>query len=219
MKAYKLTDKNGQTHGGCQWGPNVSHEAVGNGPLCSASWIHVYDNSIKAVLLNPIHANFNEKTMKLWECEVSGQMLDDLGRKFGVQKCTTIKEIPVPVISLNRRIDIAIKCALAVYKEASFVQWANDCLSGKDRSKESAAAAAAAAARAAARAAAAAARAADADAYDAAAAYAARAAYAYAADADAAAAARAAAAAAAAYAAAAYDAAYDADLISKIIAE
>src|SRR3990167_4694579 len=217
MKAYKLTDKNGQTYGGCQWGPNVSHEAVGNGHLCSAGWIHVYDNSIKVVLLNPIHANFNEKTMKLWECEVSGQMLDDLGRKFGVQKCTTIKEIPVPVISLNRRIEIAIKCALAVYKEASFVQWANDCLSGKDRSKESArtARAAARAARAAARAAAAA----DADAYDAAAAYAARAAYAYAYAADAArAAARAAAAAAAAYAAAAYDAAYDADLISKIIA-
>src|SRR3990167_1746146 len=203
MKAYKLTDKNGQTYGGCQWGPNVSHEAVGIGPLCSVGWIHVYDNPIKAVLLNPIHANFNEKTMKLWECEVSGQMLDDLGRKLGVQKCTTIKEIPVPVISLNRRIEIAIKCTLAVYKEASFVQWANDCLSGKDRSKGSARAAAAAADAAAHAAADAAAHAAGA------------AAHAANADADADAADRA--AYAAAYAANAAPA--PADLISKIIAE
>ena len=30
MKAYKLTNKNGQTRNNTQWGPNVSHSATGN---------------------------------------------------------------------------------------------------------------------------------------------------------------------------------------------
>ena len=33
MKLYKLTDKNGQTHGGCQWGPGVQHETSGDGDI------------------------------------------------------------------------------------------------------------------------------------------------------------------------------------------
>ena len=34
MKLYKLTDKNDQTHAGCQWGENVTVETSGKGDLC-----------------------------------------------------------------------------------------------------------------------------------------------------------------------------------------
>ena len=142
MKAYKLTDENKQTYGGCQWGENVTHEASGHGELCTPGWIHVYDCPIKAILLDPIHANFNPKTMQLWECEVSGNSKDDLGRKLGVQKCTTIKRIPIPNITLEQKIEFTIRCALVVYRSVQFINWANNWLSGKDRTRAAAYAAA-----------------------------------------------------------------------------
>ena len=145
MKAYKLTDENGQTYEGCQWGAGVTHKASGEGNLCTEGWIHVYDCPIKAILMNPIHGRFDPTTMLLWECEVEGRTKDDLGRKLGVQKCTTIKQIPIPAITLEQKIEFAIRCALVVYKSEKFINWANNWLSSKDRSRQSAAAYAAAA--------------------------------------------------------------------------
>ena len=34
IKLYKLTDGDGQTRGGTQWGPGVSHSGTGEGELC-----------------------------------------------------------------------------------------------------------------------------------------------------------------------------------------
>jgi len=209
MKAYKLTDKNDKTYGGCQWGENIEHKVKGEGNLCTNGWIHFYKNPLLAVLLNPIHGDYNLETAHLWECSVSGRTKEDRGLKWGASRVKTIKRVKLPKITKGKRVKFGILCALEVYHEKSFVEWAKSWLSDKDKTKKSAYAAIAAAADAAAAAYDAAAAAYDAAAYaavDAAVAYAIAAADAAVAAADAAAAdaAVAAADAAAADAAAAY---------------
>ena len=117
MKAFKLTDENGQTHGQTQWGPGATHSGTGKGaPLCGPGWIHFYDDPLLAVFLNPIHAGFSNP--RLWECEVSGEIRNDQGLKFGAQTLTTLREItPVPEVTLEHRVRFAIFCALEVCKE------------------------------------------------------------------------------------------------------
>jgi len=129
---YKLTDENGQTYGGCEWGPGVSHFVPGTGGLCSDGWIHVYDSPWVAVMMNPCHADFENP--RLWECEVSGSELNDHGLKRGVQQCTTVREIPMPALTTEQRAEIAIRCALRVWANVDFTRWAERWLDGTDRS-------------------------------------------------------------------------------------
>ena len=134
---YKLTDENGKTYGGCEWGPGVSHSAPGTGELCSDGWIHVYDSPCVAVMMNPCHADFENP--RLWECEVSGNELNDHGLKRGVQKCMTVREIPMPVLTTEQRVEIVIQCALydcktRYFTSDNFIRWAEWWLDGTDRS-------------------------------------------------------------------------------------
>jgi hypothetical protein len=146
MKLYKLTDENAQTYGGCQWGEGVTHTASGEGELCGPGWIHAYEHPLLAVLHNPIHGNFENP--RLWECETTDENpLRDGQVKLGVRNLTTIREIPLPVVTPEQRVRYAILCGKAVYDDPAWLRWAEDWLSGKDRSAEAAAAAARAAAR------------------------------------------------------------------------
>ena len=135
MKLYKLTDKNNYTFNDTLWGKNVSHSGTGEGDLCSPGWIHAYLSPELAVLLNPSHVGFSNP--KLWEAE--GEVsLNDNGLKVGCKTLTTIRQIPLPEFTINQIIAFGIYCALEVYKEESFVAWAEGWLSGKDRSKKAA---------------------------------------------------------------------------------
>src|SRR5205823_448610 len=58
---------------------------------------------------------------------------------------TTVKKIALPVVTTEQKVRFAILCALEVYKEPSFVAWAADWMSGKDRIQRAAEAAAEAA--------------------------------------------------------------------------
>lgn len=197
-RLYKLTDRDGKTRAGThnetQWGENVTHTASGRGrELCTSDVIHAYEHPLVAAVMNPAHANLSDPV--LWEA--TGEVVArDGALKCGVKTLTTLRRIPLPVLTTEQRVRIAIRCALDVYTAPAFVIWARGWLDGADRSRDAARAAAADAARAAA----AACAAAYADAYAAAAA--AEAAYAADDAADAADAAYAAAAAAAARAAA-----------------
>jgi len=135
---YKLTDAVGRTYGGTQWGPGVRHETVGAGEaLCSDGWIHCYDHPLLAVLLNPIGANFDPQTMRLWEFapDEGTPELDDCGLKRGVKAGATVREIPVPVITTAQRVRWAILCARAtgIPRPPTWEQWADNWLSSKDR--------------------------------------------------------------------------------------
>jgi len=162
MKAYKLTDSMSMTKNNTLWGENITHEATGDDTqdLCSDGWIHFYQHPLIAVLMNPHHADFANPI--LWEGEAHEPFKHE-SLKSGCRSFTTIRQIPLPIISTVQRIAFGILCSLEGYKEPKYVQWANNWLSGNDRSRYTAdAAAAAAAADAAAAAAAAAAYAADA---------------------------------------------------------
>ncbi|MCK9460609.1 MAG: hypothetical protein M0R80_13300 [Proteobacteria bacterium] len=154
MKLYKLTDENDQTQNSCQWGENITHETSGEGKFCGPGFTHWYLDPLLAVFLNPIHGDFDPKTMHLWEGK--GEIVkNDHGLKVGCTKATTLRRISLPEISTENRIKIAILCTKQVCKEQAWNTWADNWLSGKDRTRKSATAASAAASASAAAAAAA----------------------------------------------------------------
>jgi hypothetical protein len=136
---YKLTDANSQTYDKTQWGEGVTHRTNGTDELCGPGWLHAYTHPLLAVFLNPIHANFVDPI--LWEAEADGKTLSDKGLKVGYSEITTIRQIPLPVVTTFHRIRFAILCARSVYKNSDWLAWADNWLSGKDRSAEAAAAA------------------------------------------------------------------------------
>ena len=54
-----------------------------------------------AMMMNPIHASFHNP--HLWEAEVEGEMLRE-ATKSGCKKLTTLKQIPLPEITLTQRV-------------------------------------------------------------------------------------------------------------------
>lgn len=146
MKYYKLTDEKNQTRDGTQWGEGITHKAAGKGKeLCTEDVIHVYDHPLKAVMFNPLHANFTNP--HLWEVKVRKIVAND-SLKVGVKSCTTMREIPLPEITIEQRGKFAIYCALEVSSDKKFIKWAKGWLNGTDRTAGAAAGAAARAARA-----------------------------------------------------------------------
>ncbi|MDQ6661532.1 MAG: hypothetical protein M3Z24_11265 [Chloroflexota bacterium] len=143
---FKLTDARGRTFNDTQWGEGVTHSTSGEGDLCTNGWVHFYDISELAVLLNPIHAGFSNP--QLWEVEWSGKTLDNRGMKRGATTVTTVSQISTPSISLTQKIAFGILCAKEVCSNAQWNEWANNWLSGQDRTTTAAAATARAAAAA-----------------------------------------------------------------------
>ena len=139
MKLYKLTDKDGCTRNGTQWGPGVRHEAPGEGWLCTESWIHAYEHPLLAVLHDSIHGEFGAAAC-LWECETDDQEpLRDGQMKIGVRSLTTLREIPLPMITTEQRMRYAILCARQVCNDPEWVAWADAWLDGSDRTEQAAA--------------------------------------------------------------------------------
>jgi hypothetical protein len=103
--------------------------------------IHVYRHPLQASFFRPIHVS---KYTRLWECPDEKIVADD-GTKIGVKSCTTIREISLPKMTIEQRVEIGIRCALLFNREPSFVAWTDNWISGKDRSAEAAARSAAAA--------------------------------------------------------------------------
>ena len=133
MIGYKLTDENNKTHSECQWGKNITHRAKGKGKdLCTDDVIHFYRDPFLAVFANPIQGQYKEETMHLWECECEEVITD--GLKSGAKELTTTKQIPIPKMTLEQRLEISIRLAMKIYRQKEWLKWAEAWLSGKDRS-------------------------------------------------------------------------------------
>jgi hypothetical protein len=122
MKAYKLTDENDQTYGGCQWGENVTHTADGEGGLCTKHWIHYYTDPILGVFMNPIYGEY--KNPHMWEGKAGEIIKIDRGLKAGCTRFTTLHRIETPTMTTEQRVYCAIIAALEVCHEESYVRWA-----------------------------------------------------------------------------------------------
>ncbi len=157
MSVYKLTDPDGYTRRGeahgTLWGEGVRHEATGTGGLGSPGVIHQYNSPELASFFNPIHANIEHPIC--WEAE-AGRTVEHDGTKGGSRWLRTLRKVPLPTLTTEQRVEIAIRVALW-HRDAlppAYITWAERWLSGEDRSAEAAEEAADEAARAAERAAA-----------------------------------------------------------------
>jgi hypothetical protein len=137
MRIYKLTSQFNTTNGGFEWTPKKWKKVSGIGELCTSGWLHAYQDPFVAVLMNTVHACIDNP--KLWEAEGRGEFKDDNGLKCGYSQMRIIKEIPLPKISSEDRIKIAIYCAILSGEDSEdFISWALNWLDGSDRSKKSA---------------------------------------------------------------------------------
>ncbi len=133
---YKLVsiqeDSSWATHNGMKWAIGKTNEAKGKGTkMCTDQVLHCYASPEQAVLFNPIHANIQNPILLEIECS---DIVNSDGLKYACKKQTPKRTVCLPVVSLNQRVAFAIKTALLVYRDASFVVWAENWLSGKDRS-------------------------------------------------------------------------------------
>ena len=142
MKGYKLTNAKDQTHGATQWGPGVTHKALGDGgKFCTPDLIHFYSSPLLAVLLDPMHGQFGEGA-HLWEVKTGRITFSDYGLKEGAKILTTVRRVPLPKATTEQRARFAILCAKQVCKNKAWDTWADGWLDGTDRSRAAAARAA-----------------------------------------------------------------------------
>jgi len=142
MKVYKITDKDGFTRRGkdgeTKWGKNVRHRITNKGnTLCPDEVFHCYKDPHLAIFMNPSHGNYDSKTLQLWESETS-KIINDDGTKSGCKTLTTIKVIPTPIITTEQLVEIAIRCAMKVYDDEKFQDWAMKWTMNQDRSEAAA---------------------------------------------------------------------------------
>jgi hypothetical protein len=142
MKYYKLLSQDLTSHQGTKWeiGVPITITKAGN-EMCSDQVLHCYNHPMLAVIFNPIHANIRKP--KLFEIQVDGICNND-GLKFASKSQTLLREISVPEISLEQKIEFAIKVVKLVYKDEKWNLWADKWLDGSDRTVHAALAALAA---------------------------------------------------------------------------
>ncbi len=88
--------------------------------------------------MNPVQARFNPTTMRLFIAE--GEIVAREGQlKCGVFSLEIVEEIPVPTLTNEQRVKLAILCAKAVYTDSDWRTWADRWLDDEDRSTEEAA--------------------------------------------------------------------------------
>ena len=133
----KLTNAQGQTRGGMQWGPGVTHTVPWGGVLCKSGVLHCYeaatvrDALALAILRDPEDGGFGA-TARAWVCEGSGQHVTN-GIKSGYETLSTAREIPLPQVTTEQRVECAIRIAWEACDESGWRAWAQAWLDGSDR--------------------------------------------------------------------------------------
>lgn len=116
---YKLTDSQGYTRNNTHWHKGITYTIAEDDrgiELCSHCVIHAYTNPNLALLLNPIHANFDKPRLYEAEGEIKVQ---DWG-KVGVWELFVTKRLELPNwYKKNKQkvqIQFAVLCAEAVLR-------------------------------------------------------------------------------------------------------
>jgi hypothetical protein len=139
MKFYKLLTQDMTSHKDTKWELNIPITITKEGiEMCSDQVLHCYNHPLLAVLLNPSHANIINP--RLFEIEVDAIVNTD-GLKYASKSQTLIKELTIPEITTEQRIEFAIRVVKLVYKDTKWNTWADNWLDKSDRTKKSARAA------------------------------------------------------------------------------
>lgn len=134
MKKYILTDKQGFTAAHDRLKPGrFTHAAKSTAKkdpmlrtIASGS-----DSPLLAILESPDAVNPEAKLFMLNTWNISIDSADP-------KAYTTVKEVPIPAVSAQHKMLIAINMVHEIYKDEAFEKWARGWLSGEDRSAESA---------------------------------------------------------------------------------
>lgn len=146
MIGYKITDEKGYTRRGTfnevLWEQDKRLVTSGKGNIDSDGFIHFYRSPLLAILHSPIHVMFSP-SVRLWECEVSGNVVHNDYILSGCSDLMIVREIEKPHISYISKIAYAILCAKPFCinpfcNRVEINNWADDWLSNKDRSAETA---------------------------------------------------------------------------------
>lgn len=136
MKYYKLLNQDLTSYNHTEWeiGVPVTVTVEGN-KMCSNQVLHCYNHPLLAVILNPIHGNISNP--KLFEISVD-KIVNNDGLKFASKSQTLLKKISLPFLSTEQKVEFAIKVVKTVYSDEKWNEWADQWLSGSDRSIASA---------------------------------------------------------------------------------
>jgi hypothetical protein len=136
MVLYKLTDAHMRTCAKREliWKVGESQSALGKGTTIGTdAMIRVYEHPLIAVLMNPIHEDFDPATMRLFVAE--GEIIIRQSQlQCGVRTLKLIEEIPVPILTLEQLVKFALLSHKEVCDDPDWNTWADDWLSGRDRS-------------------------------------------------------------------------------------
>jgi hypothetical protein len=136
MKFYKLLTQDMTSHKDTKWELNKTITVTKEGnQMCTDQVLHCYNHPLLAILFNPLHADISNP--RLFEINVNAIVNTD-GLKYASKSQTLIKELTIPEISLEQRIEFAIRVAKLVCKDTNWNTWADNWLDKSDRTKESA---------------------------------------------------------------------------------
>ena len=86
-------------------------------------------------LIATLSVDFDDNYKKLYEVLPEGMIVEG-NNICGSTKLTLVKELEIPKVTLIQKIAFRIMCAKEIYKEPTFVEWANKWLSGENRSEK-----------------------------------------------------------------------------------
>ena len=135
MKCYKLTEWNYKSKDNRIWGEGIEHTTIGGGVFSDPCWIHAYSHPVLASLLNCIGECFTNPV--LWEAESGPRLEGPSGINVATTRLKTIKIIPLPELTLEQKIKIALRCVLSQLESEEYAEWAQKWLDGSDRTRES----------------------------------------------------------------------------------
>ena len=116
-----------------QWGENVTHRVEWGWRMCETGCLHYYAHPLLAAFMDPIHGCYTTdgKTARLRRVKARKRASD--GTKCGTERLTTLELIELPQPTTIQRVAFGVLASLAIYDAPEYVQWAEDWLSGKDR--------------------------------------------------------------------------------------
>jgi hypothetical protein len=136
MKFYKLLTQDLTSHNKTKWELNKTITVTKEGiQMCTDQVLHCYNHPLLALIFNPIHAKISNP--RLFEINVDAIVNTD-GLKYASKSQTLIKELTIPEITTEQRIEFAIRVAKLVCKDTKWNTWADNWLDKSDRTKESA---------------------------------------------------------------------------------
>jgi len=134
MKLYKLVSR---LYSGAiyhtEWQFGVAAKELSSWPICSRTWYYGYIHPLLAAFFRLAHVPSYDTLL-----EGEGKIGYIDAAKVGMTVFTPEREVPLPVITIEQFVEIGIRVSLLLPQSNAYREWAEDWLSGKDRTVKTA---------------------------------------------------------------------------------